>query len=713
MSNNTVAFKPKARLLLQLGDQLIRNEAIALFELVKNCYDANASFAKVSFFDLDFKEKAKIVVEDDGDGMDLDIITNVWMQPGTDYKEKLFQKNKNLKNQPQRLPIGEKGIGRFGAYKLGNTIEIVTKTGSSKKEIYFKIDWSSFQNADFLQDVHVEFFEREPEVFINPRNKGTVITIANVKRTWERPAFRETLRLLNTLNTPGLVKNIDNFNLEITENMGWALGILDLREMSDLALFSGKIVLENNLIKRFDYHFTPWNSMKQISGRDKKYIDIEMKNETRNDETRRKEFPPIDLSEYKIGKIKIIVYAYSLDPGILKLGVSDKAGFRKYLKENGGMKVYRDGMRVYDYGEKNNDWLNMDIRRVNQPGSSLGNNQYIGYVLLDRADSSDLIEKSNREGFVENDAYVVFRDAVWFALKQFEIERNRDKLTLNNYYGAKRTQEPLVQRLSELKDLVLEEVKEKKLQERILLELARIETEYNDIIEIFLKNASAGINMGVAIHEIDKIVYELNNVLKSKNESSIQHAIKLASRLTELVKGYTLLIKGKDKGEYEIKTLVQQSIFNVEYRLQAHKITIETNIDKFKPTYVKCARNISLGSILNLIDNSIWWLSYSNIKERKIYIGLSNEYKDHISVVVADNGPGFSIPVNDMVKPFISAKPTGGGMGLGLFIANQCMEDQGGELIFPDFDDFVIPETYKNGAISVLAFRRNLNDNSK
>ena len=57
MSNNTVAFKPKARLLLQLGDQLIRNEAVALFELVKNCYDANASFAKVSFFDFPFLKR--------------------------------------------------------------------------------------------------------------------------------------------------------------------------------------------------------------------------------------------------------------------------------------------------------------------------------------------------------------------------------------------------------------------------------------------------------------------------------------------------------------------------------------------------------------------------------------------------------------------------------------------------------------------------------
>jgi C4-dicarboxylate-specific signal transduction histidine kinase len=162
------------------------------------------------------------------------------------------------------------------------------------------------------------------------------------------------------------------------------------------------------------------------------------------------------------------------------------------------------------------------------------------------------------------------------------------------------------------------------------------------------------------------------------------------------------LLKGKDKGTYDIKGLVKQALFNVEFRLKAHNITLETNIEEFGSIPVKCARNISIGSIVNLIDNSIWWMSYLDVPDKKLYVGLSEEYDYHISVVVADNGPGFSIPPEDRIKPFISTKPTGTGMGLGLFIANECMEDQGGELLFPDYADFQIPEDYKNGAITVL-----------
>jgi len=117
-------------------------------------------------------------------------------------------------------------------------------------------------------------------------------------------------------------------------------------------------------------------------------------------------------------------------------------------------------------------------------------------------------------------------------------------------------------------------------------------------------------------------------------------------------------------------------------------------------------RSISIGSITNLIDNSIWWLEYKEIKNKKIYVGLSNENENYDTVIIADNGIGFTIPTQDAIKPFIHGRPAGEGVGLGLFIANQCMENQGGELLFPDFFDFNIPIDFKKGAITALSFRR-------
>src|ERR1041385_4177111 len=121
-----VKFKPRARLLLQLGDQLIRNEKIALIELVKNAYDADAANVTVYMENVEDPDNGFIVIEDDGYGMDAKIVENVWMEPGSDFKSRQF-KRRELSPKFKRLPIGEKGIGRFGVHKLGNKIEMTTK----------------------------------------------------------------------------------------------------------------------------------------------------------------------------------------------------------------------------------------------------------------------------------------------------------------------------------------------------------------------------------------------------------------------------------------------------------------------------------------------------------------------------------------------------------------------------------------------------------
>ncbi len=616
MSKQKFSFIPRARLLLQLGDQLIRNEAVAIFELVKNCYDANANHASVSFTNIDNPALGIIIIEDDGDGMDLDIIKNVWMQPGTDYKEKIFENHKDDDRYKKRLPIGEKGIGRFGAYKLGNTIELITKRENAANEIYFKIDWSNLLDVDYLTDITVEVFERTPKHFLG-NGKGTRIEIRNLRNTWSRKTFRDTVRLINTLTTPHQISSIDSFRVNVDENMGWVKGILDASEIIKKAIFRGKFTIKNNVIVDFRYKFSPWDSMLEMRSRSHHDENIKMREQVIEEGSPKKTFKEIDLSLFNIGEIRVYFYAYTFETSILKLEVEDKQGFKNYVTANSGVKVYRDGMRVYDYGEKSNDWLGLDIRRVNKPGIKISNNQLIGYVLLKRAQSADLIEKSNREGFIEDEAYAVFEKAVSFALQQFENQRNLDKTKLNEKYVSKATKEPVVRRLSDLKETIEVKVKDEVVRKDLEREIARIEEEYNEMVETFIKSANAGISLGVAVHEIDKVVDELNRSLDNRTEKAINHARDLAKRLAELVKGYSLLLHSKDTGIYDIKLIVKQALFNVDFRLRAHGIELITNINEYPSSKLKCSRSISIGAITNLIDNSIWWLGYEEIKNKK------------------------------------------------------------------------------------------------
>ena len=704
-------FKPKARLLLQLGDQLIRNEAIAIFELIKNSYDAYARQVFVTFSDIDNPDVGRIEIKDDGDGMSLRTVMDVWMQPGTDNKKKLSETQKKYvptDGEIFRLPLGEKGIGRFGVYKLGNSIEMVTRA-SQCDEVHLKIKWADIEQVDYLEDVTIDVEEREPSVFVGEKT-GTLLIISGFRDKWNKRRFRETVRLINTLNTPSFIdiqseKGVkDIFKVQIKENLGWANELISANDIVEKALFSGRIEIQGNYIKKFNYQFSPWKRMKGINERKYVATDIEMFKEIRDERTNKKTRKNITLDNYDIGTIRIFIYAYSLMPKILKLGVTDPSGFKKYIDENGGMRVYRDGLRIYDYGEKSNDWLSMDIRRVNQPGIYLSNNQFMGYVFIERSESGSLIEKSNREGFIENEAYFLFRDAVLFALRQFEIQRNIDKSTLQSFYSPKNYEEPVLTKLGGLKELVTQKVCDKELQTNIVQELSRIEEEYDEMMDTFLISANAGVNMGVAIHEIDKVVKELNIVLDDGKQ--IFRAQELAKRLTGLVNGYSMLLKEKKIQKQNIKTILNQAFFNVDFRLQIHEIQLETNIHQFKDDiFVECAKGITIGSVVNLIDNSIWWLEMRKAQIKKIYVGLE-VLSNTVSVIVADSGSGFDIPVSAAVKPFISSKPTGTGMGLGLYIAKECMEEQGGELDFPEFQDLSLGDEYRNGAIVSLVFRR-------
>ena len=92
---------------------------------------------------------------------------------------------------------------------------------------------------------------------------------------------------------------------------------------------------------------------------------------------------PLDLSEHDIGKVSFEFWLFDRHPAVLRDVTDDVKGLKDYLDENGGIRIYRDGIRVYDFGEPGNDWLNLDIRRVNTPTARTSNNQILGALRLD------------------------------------------------------------------------------------------------------------------------------------------------------------------------------------------------------------------------------------------------------------------------------------------------------------------------------------------
>lgn len=105
---------------------------------------------------------------------------------------------------------------------------------------------------------------------------------------------------------------------------------------------------------------------------------------------------------------------------------------------------------------------------------------------------------------------------------------------------------------------------------------------------------------------------------------------------------------------------------------------------------------------MNLIDNSIYWLSTKGSADKSLYIGSSVDLPGGPVLFVADNGPGFQDSPDILVQPFMSRKPEG--MGLGLHIASEVMKVHDGKLVFPTWEDLGLDEKY-SGAIVGLQFK--------
>ncbi len=179
-------FRPRARVPQLLGDELIGSARLAVFELVKNAYDADASEAIVRL-NLDSVPEPTITVTDDGDGMTLETLRSVWLVPGSDHRrEQRLSERRTARHG--RLPLGEKGLGRFAVHKLGDRITLVTRAYDTD-ECVVDIDWNKLIEQRYLDEAPVRFQVRSPQVFTEDRT-GTRIEIRHLRTHWTRGEVR-------------------------------------------------------------------------------------------------------------------------------------------------------------------------------------------------------------------------------------------------------------------------------------------------------------------------------------------------------------------------------------------------------------------------------------------------------------------------------------------------------------------------------------------
>lgn len=680
-------FKMTARVLAHLGEDLIKDESIALLELVKNSYDAGATNCVVDFnFDI-FGSLIEISISDNGSGMSLDTIENIWLVIGTDNK-----KNRLISHRQGRLPLGEKGIGRLGVHKLGNDIKLYSKH-SDENEVYVSIDWSKLAESKDIDDFKIDYGYSSDSHFFD-KQTGTKIIVRNLKGEWNRRKLRSVFRDLTTLNSPFSEKS-DSFEVVVSSNSNVFSGLPNLEAIKNAGLYYGHCTLEGSIITEFSYEFKPWNVLDKIKSRSLTALDeyekvlihnVEVETETGKVVKREKR---LDLNEYNIGRVQFDVIMYEKDSSVFSLLNIEKKGLNDYLKENSGIRVYRDNMRVFDYGEPGNDWLSIDKRRLSRSGGSISNSLLLGSVMLDRISSYGLREKTNREGFIEDEAYFAFVDAISYVMDLFIQQRNQDRMNLMSIYKTgKNVTEPVIGDLSEVISIVKEKVPEEKDQHQILTYLYRIESQYNEVRDTLIHSASIGINLGGAIHELEKQMAALKSCAEAGNIFKVKEIIPV---LETIIANYSSMMLKSEIQKINVSQIVGKVIEYNRFRFQDHAIRLFSNYKKVD-FMAKLSKTETISALTNLVDNSIYWVCRSRIEDRMIYLYVTESFREgFVTVAVCDNGPGFKIAPELAVRAFVSGKPLNAGMGFGLYITHETMKQLNGHMDILSNCDIELP----------------------
>ena len=370
-------FRPRARMLQLLGDELIGSPRLAIFELVKNAYDADASEVIVCL-DLEAEEGPTITVSDDGEGMNLDMLRSIWLVPGNEHRQK--QRHDQIRTpRHHRLPLGEKGLGRFAVHKLGNRISMVTRSGNSD-ECLVEIDWNDLIKQPFLDEAPVTIIVRPPEVF-TAGTTGTRIEVRELRGAgWTRGEVRHLHNQITSICSPFQSSSSFQAILKVPGNESWVSDLPDASEILNRAIWKFSFKLDQG---KFDwrYEFRQVPGLKLDPRTVQKSGDPLKLPPQSGDDRMEKKVVADETTMRGIGTINGEFYVYDRDKEILRRATNVQL-LTSYLDEMGGVRVYRDGIRVYNYGEQGDDWLGLDLRRVNIPTRRISRNIILGAVHL-------------------------------------------------------------------------------------------------------------------------------------------------------------------------------------------------------------------------------------------------------------------------------------------------------------------------------------------
>ena len=644
---STATFRFSTDILRRLGEELITSFDQGIVELVKNSYDADAIECVVELVNTETLG-GTVKITDDGDGMTIEDIRDGWLLLGRSRKDPRKRTRLN------RLPAGSKGLGRLGAIRLGHEVVLATRPRSQPGvEHTVRISWSDFDRRQVVEDVELPI---------------------ESARSDQRPGTRVEIRLLRRTVSIREVRRLAREFLLLADPFGDPSGFrprLVAQEFKSLEHLVGRGYFDDcewRLLAALDHEGRASAKVFDRSGRVRWVAE--------NDD-----FDRI----YSAPEATFELWAFLLQGDSFVGRTATVGEVRQWLRQVGGVHLYHRGLRVRPYGDVGHDWLDMNLSRARDPELRPSTNTSVGRVtVLDEAE--ELLQKTDRTGFVENEAFRELRRFAVNSLEWMHVQRlaERERRRNEEKKAARKRNEKAaedlrraIRRLPSTDAAVINKaIREVSLANRA----ARLQME--DEISLYRTLASVGTSVSVFAHEIDgpatNVVLSSSAIerrgrrsLAGRYEKEIGRQVEAVKRAATLLSKFAKLPLGmlkrskRRRAMLSLNDTVRDTLVLFEpYLTDAH---VEFSCELCDEDVHVLASISSVESILsNLITNSVKAFKRQDGRPgRRKLIVRTQVVGDTVLIVVLDNGPGIPNRIASRIwLPGITSDENGTGLGL-------------------------------------------------
>lgn len=584
-----------------IGKELITNEFVAIFELVKNSFDAHAKNVKIIFKDI-YKANPSVTIYDDGKGMDLSDLRDKWLfvaysakRDGTEDDNESLDYRNRLKSK--RGFAGAKGVGRFSCDRLAKNLKVITiKNKPNSKIESITVDWGKFENDQSKEFYEIGVIHDTLDSHQYSIVHGTILELTNLRDKWDRNKILKLKRSLEKLINPN--EQDEEFAIELIVEEEKEADVLVSEEHSIVNGYINNTIFKILEIKTFNItSYIPPNGETIIT--------------TLNDRGR---------MIYELTEINNYPELKNIKIEIFYLNRPAKVNFTKVMGVEpvnyGSIFMFKNGFRVFPIGEVGDDSLGLDRRKTQGHSRYLGTREIIGRIDI-LGENENLKETTSRDGgLIKNDSTEMLNKF----LKEKVLRRLEKYLTeVINWGGLLDKDGVITPEITpeDAKNEILEAIKKlSKAKEVIDIKYDMdffeiIEERQNKSVSKEIKNlvqTASKITDNEELHKgIEKIGKRFNEIIEDRNqlEKEIdlketelfekESEIRNTQQELKLVSNQNLFLKS-------VSTLDFDNIVSLHHQIGIYSSDIEAQLVLWNRR-LNNKRNLDLDSVKKLLDN--------------------------------------------------------------------------------------------------------------